>query len=79
MKKIFTTFMLAIMLSMPVLAQKTVEATDDFTAYNRNSISVITVNYNDQYDNFFESVVKNFNLGYKFDINKIKTDVIVLD
>lgn len=78
MKKIFTTFVLAIMLSLPVLAQKTVEATDDFTVYNRNSISVITVNYNDQYDNFFESLVKKFNIGYKFDINKIKTDAIVL-
>ena len=55
MKKIFTTFILAIMLSIPIpaLAQKTVEASDDFTAYNRNSVSVITINYNDQYDNFF--------------------------
>ena len=79
MKKIFTTFVLAIMLSMPILAQKTVEATDDFTVYNRNSVSVITINYDDQYDNFFESLVKRFNIGYKFDINKIDTDVIVLE
>ena len=79
MKKIFTTFILAILLSIPALAQKTVEASEDFTAYNRNSVSVITINYNDQYDNFFSSLVNSFDIGYKFDINKIKTKTIVLN
>ena len=79
MKKIFTTVILAIILSIPALAQKTVEASDDFTAYNRNSVSVITINYNDQYDNFFSSLVNSFDIGYKFDINKIKTKTIVLN
>ena len=79
MKKIFTTVILAIMLSFPALAQKTVEATDDFTSYNRNSVSVITINYNDQYDDFFSSLVNSFDIGYKFDINKIKTNTIVLN
>ena len=79
MKKIFTTVILAIILSIPALAQKTVEASDDFTAYNRNSVSVITINYNDQYDNFFSSLVNSFDIGYKFDINKIKTNTIVLN
>lgn len=79
MKKIFTTVILAIMLCIPALAQKTVEATDDFTSYNRNSISIVTLNYNDQYDEFFTQLVNNFNVGYKFDINKIKTTTIALN
>ena len=79
MKKIFTTVILAIMLCIPALAQKTVEATDDFTSYNRNSISIVTLNYNDQYDEFFTQLVNNFNVGYKFDINKINTSTIVLN
>ena len=79
MKKIFTTVIIAIMLCIPALAQKTVEATDDFTSYNRNSISIVTLNYNDQYDEFFTQLVNNFNVGYKFDINKIKTTSIALN
>lgn len=79
MKKIFTTVILVIILSIPALAQKAVEATDDFTTYNRNSVSVITINYNDQYDDFFSSLVNSFDIGYKFDINNIKTKNIVLN
>lgn len=57
-------------------AQRTVESSEEFVSYDRNSISVITTKYNDSYDDVVFNTVSGFSFGSKFDVNKISTKTV---
>ena len=63
---------------LPTLAQRTVESTEEFVSYDRNSISVIVTRYNDKYDDVVYRTVNGFNYGSKFDINDIVTKTVAV-
>ena len=67
---------LAIVLCMPAFAQKRVVATDAFSSYNRNGISIIVTDYGDTYQSDFARLVEDFEMSPKYDVNEIETDVI---
>lgn len=52
---------------------------EQFATYNRSSVSVVTLDYNDQWDDVFQAIVKGYNLSSKFDYNHIPTTLIALD
>ena len=78
MKRKITTLCMIAMLCIPALAQRIVEASDEFANYNRNSVSVVITKYNDGYDSTVENALLPKNMGGKFDVNKISTKEITL-
>lgn len=62
--------------AIPVFAQRIVESTEEFVSYDRNSVSVISTRYNDEYDNTVMNTVHGFSFGSKFDVNNIRTEYI---
>ena len=66
----------AIVMTLSAFAQRIVESTEEFVSYDRNSISVISTKYNDQYDNVLYNTVNGFSFGSKFDVNNISTKYV---
>lgn len=73
MKTKFTILSMALLLCVPMMAQRIVEANEEFANYDRNSLSVITIRCNDGYDRKFVPLVESFDFGEKFDMNEINT------
>lgn len=69
---------LTVAIAMSAFAQRIVESTEEFVSYDRNSISVLTTRYGDQYDDVFVSTVGGFDFGSKFDVNQIRTASIMV-
>lgn len=78
MKKTFTLFLLALVFVSQAMAQRIVEATNEFSDYDRNGLSVIATTYGDKYDANFVSIVESLDFGDKFDINQIITKSVSL-
>ena len=70
---------IALPLSTMAFAKGQVKTTVISSDYSRNSISKITVQYGDQWDNDVVTGVDSIETGTKFDVNDIKTKTIRLN
>ena len=72
----------SVIFAISAMAQKQVapeQNVEQFATYNRSSVSVVTLDYNDEWDNVFQPIVKGYTIGSKFDYNHIQTTLITLD
>ena len=81
MKK-FIFSVVSVMFAISVMAQEQVKPeqnVEQFATYNRSSVSVIALDYNDEWDEVFQPIVENYTISSKFDINKIPTKHIAVE
>lgn len=80
MKKLFL-FCVAAAMTLTATAQEQIEqqTTENFATYNRSSVSIVTIDYNDEWDEIFHPTVAGYTISQKFDINEINTKLIAVD
>lgn len=76
MRKRLLLICLGIAMCLPAVAQRKIVATEQFSDYNRNSISAMETRYGDRFDDVFIKTVSDFSVGRKFDKNELKTKFI---
>lgn len=72
----------SVIFAISAMAQEQVapeQNVEQFATYNRSSVSVVTLDYNDQWDDVFQAIVKGYTISSKFDYNHIPTTLIALD
>ena len=81
MKK-FIFSVVSVMFAISVMAQEQVnpeQNVEQFATYNRSSVSVIALDYDDEWDEVFHPIVENYTISARFDVNVIPTKLIALD